>query len=164
MAKPGLYANIHAKRKRIAAGSGETMRKPGSKGAPTNNAFVQSAKTAKKAQMGGGVPVPIFVPMGKKDNNKTITGFYKEKVDKSGNVNRKNISAKRAERINRRYKNQENSTVEKTPLGTKRTSGNNPKKSVTTPPGYVFPSGGRTEIHRNTRNLKRGGSIKSKSK
>lgn len=44
----GLYANINAKRKRIAAGSGEKMRKPGSKGAPTANAFVQSAKTAKK--------------------------------------------------------------------------------------------------------------------
>jgi len=46
--KPGLYANIHAKRGRIAAGSGETMRKPGTKGAPTKNAFVRSAKTAKK--------------------------------------------------------------------------------------------------------------------
>ena len=48
MAKRGLYANIHAKRKRIAAGSGEKMRKPGSKGAPTAKAFKQSAKTAKK--------------------------------------------------------------------------------------------------------------------
>jgi len=44
----GLYANINAKRKRIAAGSNEKMRKPGQKGAPTANAFVQSAKTAKK--------------------------------------------------------------------------------------------------------------------
>lgn len=44
----GLYANINAKRKRIAAGSKEKMRKPGQKGAPTANAFVQSAKTAKK--------------------------------------------------------------------------------------------------------------------
>ncbi len=44
----GLYANINAKRKRIAAGSGEKMRKPGSPGAPTAEAFVQSAKTAKK--------------------------------------------------------------------------------------------------------------------
>ena len=43
----GLYANINAKRKRIAAGSKEKMRKPGQKGAPTANAFVQSAKTAK---------------------------------------------------------------------------------------------------------------------
>ena len=48
MAKKGLYANIHAKRKRIAAGSGERMRKPGSKGAPTAAAFKRSAKTAKK--------------------------------------------------------------------------------------------------------------------
>ena len=45
--KPGLYANIAAKRKRIAAGSGETMRKPGSKGAPTAAAFKAAAKTAK---------------------------------------------------------------------------------------------------------------------
>ena len=45
--KPGLYANIHAKRARIAAGSGEKMRKPGAKGAPTAKAFKQSAKTAK---------------------------------------------------------------------------------------------------------------------
>ena len=44
----GLYANIHAKQKRIKAGSGEKMRKPGSKGAPTKEAFIESAKTAKK--------------------------------------------------------------------------------------------------------------------
>ena len=44
----GLYANINAKKKRIAAGSGEKMRKVGSKGAPTADAFVQSAKTARK--------------------------------------------------------------------------------------------------------------------
>ncbi len=44
----GLYANIHAKRQRIAAGSDEKMRKPGSKGAPTAAAFKASAKTAKK--------------------------------------------------------------------------------------------------------------------
>jgi len=48
MAKPGLYANIHAKRKRIAAGSGEKMRKAGSKGAPTASQFKKAAKTAKK--------------------------------------------------------------------------------------------------------------------
>jgi hypothetical protein len=46
--KPGLYANIAAKKRRIAAGSGEKMRKVGSKGAPTEAAFRQSAKTAKK--------------------------------------------------------------------------------------------------------------------
>jgi hypothetical protein len=48
--KPGLYAAIHAKRKRIAEGSGEKMRKPGTKGAPTAKAFKQSAKTAKKGK------------------------------------------------------------------------------------------------------------------
>jgi hypothetical protein len=46
--KPGLYANIHAKKKRIAAGSKEKMRKPGSKGAPTKANFKRAAKTAKK--------------------------------------------------------------------------------------------------------------------
>jgi hypothetical protein len=44
----GLYANINAKRKRIAQGSGEKMRKPGQKGAPTAQAFINSAKTAQK--------------------------------------------------------------------------------------------------------------------
>ena len=47
-AKRGLYANIAAKKRRIKAGSGESMRKPGSKGAPTAKAFKESAKTAKK--------------------------------------------------------------------------------------------------------------------
>jgi hypothetical protein len=46
--KVGLYANINAKRKRIAQGSGERMRKPGAKGAPTAQAFVESAKTARR--------------------------------------------------------------------------------------------------------------------
>jgi len=46
--KQGLYANIHAKRKRIAEGSGEKMRKPGEVGAPTSKAFKDSEKTAKK--------------------------------------------------------------------------------------------------------------------
>ena len=45
--KPGLYSNIDRKKKRIAAGSGEKMRKPGTKGAPTAKAFRQSAKTAR---------------------------------------------------------------------------------------------------------------------
>jgi len=45
--KQGLYANIHAKQARIKAGSGEKMRKVGSKGAPTAKAFKQAAKTAK---------------------------------------------------------------------------------------------------------------------
>ena len=46
--KPGLYANINAKRERIKAGSGEKMRKVGSKGAPTAAAFKRSARTAKR--------------------------------------------------------------------------------------------------------------------
>jgi hypothetical protein len=45
--KKGLYGNIHAKRNRIKAGSGEKMRKPGTKGAPTAKNFRQSAKTAR---------------------------------------------------------------------------------------------------------------------
>ena len=51
MAKKGLYANIHAKKKRIAAGSGEKMRKVGSKGAPSSQDFKDSSKTAKKKTM-----------------------------------------------------------------------------------------------------------------
>jgi hypothetical protein len=47
-AKPGLYANIHAKQERIKAGSGEKMRKVGAKGAPSKQDFIDSAKTAKK--------------------------------------------------------------------------------------------------------------------
>ena len=55
--KPGLYANIHAKRARIAAGSGEKMRKVGAKGAPTAEAFKKSAKTAQRSLSGyGGLP------------------------------------------------------------------------------------------------------------
>lgn len=48
MAKQGLYANIHAKKKRIEAGSGEKMNKVGSKNAPTAQDFKDAAKTAKK--------------------------------------------------------------------------------------------------------------------
>ena len=46
--KPGLYANINAKRERIKEGSGEKMKKPGAAGAPTAKAFKDSVKTAKK--------------------------------------------------------------------------------------------------------------------
>jgi len=53
MAKQGLYSNIHAKRKRIAAGSGEKMRKAGSKGAPTAGQFKKAAKTAKNKKLRG---------------------------------------------------------------------------------------------------------------
>ena len=56
VAKQGLYANIAAKRARIAAGSGEKMRKVGAKGAPTDKAFKQAAKTAKPvAKKDGGI-------------------------------------------------------------------------------------------------------------
>ena len=48
--KPGLYANIHAKRERIKEGSGEKMNKVGSKAAPTKQDFINSAKTAKKVK------------------------------------------------------------------------------------------------------------------
>lgn len=53
----GLYANIHAKRERIAHGSGEKMRKPGTAGAPTAEAFRESAKTAKHKD--GGVSLAV---------------------------------------------------------------------------------------------------------
>lgn len=48
----GLYSNIHAKRERIKEGSGEKMRKPGQKGAPTAKAFKEAAKTAKDGSKG----------------------------------------------------------------------------------------------------------------
>ena len=48
--KPGLYANIHAKQERIAHGSGEKMRKPGTEGAPTAEAFDKAAKSEKPAK------------------------------------------------------------------------------------------------------------------
>ena len=57
MVKKGLYANIHAKRERIAKGSGEKMRKAGSEGAPTAEAFRESAKTAKAK--GGNVSLSV---------------------------------------------------------------------------------------------------------
>ena len=50
--KQGLYANIHAKRKRIEAGSGEKMNKVGSKNAPSAKDFKEAAKTAKKPRKG----------------------------------------------------------------------------------------------------------------
>jgi signal recognition particle GTPase len=69
-AKPGLYANINAKRERIAEGSGEKMRKVGAKGAPTAKAFKESAKTAKKpAKMAMGGKVTYVK---KKDGNKRV--------------------------------------------------------------------------------------------
>ena len=85
MAKKGLYANIHAKQKRIAAGSGERMRKPGSPGAPTNKAFAQSAKTAKpvkKAQMGTtiGRKTPMMDYVNKYKNSSPIMGYREDGI------------------------------------------------------------------------------------
>jgi len=57
MKNGGLYENINAKRERIAEGSGERMRKPGAKGAPTAEAFRESAKTAKMKD--GGVSLAV---------------------------------------------------------------------------------------------------------
>ena len=57
MAKGGLYANIHKKQERIAHGSGEKMRKVGSKGAPSSEAFFESAKTAKHKEGGPSLAV-----------------------------------------------------------------------------------------------------------
>ena len=57
MAKRGLYANIHAKRKRIKAGSKEKMRKPGSKGAPTAANFRRAAKPLRKIMLNFVLPL-----------------------------------------------------------------------------------------------------------
>lgn len=66
--KPELYAAIHAKRARIAAGSGEKMRKVGAKGAPTAADFKKSAKTAQRSLSGyGGLPGMKLVKGSKKD-------------------------------------------------------------------------------------------------
>ena len=80
--KGGLYANIHAKQERIAHGSKEHMRKPGSKGAPSANAFVQSAKTAKMKKGG----VSLAIGRGEKlslDRGAGLTAKGREKYDRS---------------------------------------------------------------------------------
>lgn len=74
--KPGLYSNINAKRERIAEGSGEKMRKPGSKGAPTDKAFKEAAKTAKMAK--GGVVAKQQAKVAK------VMGEFKEGTLHSG--------------------------------------------------------------------------------
>ena len=82
--KTGLYANINAKQERIAAGSKEKMRKPGSKGAPTDAAFKQAAKTAKptkapvKAMAEGGMTKKQTAKVGK------VMGEFKDKGLHSG--------------------------------------------------------------------------------
>ena len=71
MKKGGLYENIHKKQQRIAEGSGEKMRKPGSKGAPTAEAFRESAKTVKKKEGG----VSLAVGRGEKLSTKEGAGL-----------------------------------------------------------------------------------------
>lgn len=109
-AKPGLYANIHAKRKRIAAGSGERMRKPGSKGAPTAQAFKDAAKTAKNEDVehtdemvapAAAVHTPLsFNSMRMKTDKK-----YAEKIKASqgkaptGNVKEENVDESLADMV-----------------------------------------------------------------
>jgi hypothetical protein len=90
--KVGLYDNINAKRKRIAAGSGEKMRKPGSKGAPTEEAFKQSAKTAKMAKGGKFIQEAIKKPgalraeMGVKKGEKIPAGKLAAAAKKPGKM------------------------------------------------------------------------------
>jgi len=75
----GLYANIHAKQERIAHGSGEHMRKPGSKGAPTKQDFIDSAKTAKKAKGG---EVHLSIKKGEKQPTSKGAGLTQKGRDK----------------------------------------------------------------------------------
>ena len=82
---PGLYENIDAKRKRIAAGSGEKMRKPGQAGRPTAKAFEQSARTAKRNPTDdveihlGGNKYGIIRTMGDGYGGQIFTAFYAQK-------------------------------------------------------------------------------------
>ena len=94
MAKPpGLYANIEAKRNRIAAGSGEKMRKVGSKGAPTAQNFKDAAKTAKKSHGG-----ELHGGQKKLDKNKDgkISGKDFKMMHKGGSVVAGNANRRRA--------------------------------------------------------------------
>jgi hypothetical protein len=85
----GLYANIHAKRERIAEGSGEKMRKPGSAGAPTAEAFKQSAKTAKHAKGG----VSLAVGRGEKLPTKQGAGLTQKGREKYNRETGSNLKA-----------------------------------------------------------------------
>jgi len=84
----GLYENIHKKRKRIAAGSGEKMRKPGSKGAPTSANFKAAAKTAKKAKGGSLKPVD-------KSKNPGLSKLPTSVRNKMGYMKEGGVAAKR---------------------------------------------------------------------
>ena len=77
--KGGLYENIHKKQQRIVEGSGEHMRKPGSKGAPTKQDFIDSAKTAKKAKGG---EVHLSIKKGEKQPTSKGAGLTQKGRDK----------------------------------------------------------------------------------
>jgi len=102
--KPGLYANIHAKQERIAHGSGEKMRKPGSKGAPSADAFKQSAKTAKMKDggpslaVGRGEKLPVsrgagLTQKGREKFNRT-TGSHLKAPQPQGGARRDSFCAR----------------------------------------------------------------------
>jgi hypothetical protein len=86
----GLYANIHAKQERIKHGSKEHMRKVGSKGAPTKDAFIESAKTAKKASGGG---VSLSVGRGEKLPTKQGAGLTAKGREKYNRETGSNLKA-----------------------------------------------------------------------
>lgn len=90
MVKPGLYANIHAKRERIAHGSGEKMRKPGSKGAPSAQDFRDAAKTAKMSK--GGDP-RLSVSRGEKLPTSQGAGLTQKGRDKYNRATGSNLKA-----------------------------------------------------------------------
>jgi len=104
MSGKGLYANIHAKRARIAAGSGEKMRKPGTKGAPTSKAFKASAKTAKKPPVKklakGSTKIPLEpMPYTNPEFQKRIDNPERSPVlrNKSGQMETHRMAAERGE-------------------------------------------------------------------
>ena len=85
----GLYNNINAKRERISEGSGEKMRKVGSKGAPTAGDFKQSAKTAKLKDGG----VSLAVGRGEKLSTKNGAGLTQKGRDKYNRETGSNLKA-----------------------------------------------------------------------
>jgi hypothetical protein len=89
MIKKGLYANLNAKRERIAEGSGEKMRRVGSKGAPTAEAFRESAKTAKLKEGG----VSLAVGRGEKLSVKQGAGLTKKGREKYNRETGSNLKA-----------------------------------------------------------------------
>lgn len=91
--KGGLYDNIHAKQKRIAAGSGEKMRKPGTKGAPTAADFKAAARTAKMKD--GGDP-RLSVSRGEKLPTSRGAGLTQKGRDKFNRATGSHLQAPQA--------------------------------------------------------------------